>query len=296
MRLSTLHTHSNFCDGKNTIEEFCQTAWERKFISIGFSSHAPLPTAFAPPTDWHCSWENLETYAEEVRAAKKRWAGRLDVLLGLEIDYIPHWCGPGDKSFNHMDLDYRIGSVHYLIPPQGAPFTVDGPPEEWEQGIKEGFGGDADSAVTAYWTALTELVQEGGADILGHMDLIKKNNRDAHWFNPEGSAYIKGIEKALLAISRSNMVVEVNTGGLNRGSIMETYPAPAILHRLRALDVPVTINSDAHIREDVDGHYENARLALLEAGYTNQVLFIKKEPIPRTARGIETGCWICEPL
>ena len=35
--ISNLHTHTNYCDGKNSIEENIKYAIEKEFISLGFS-------------------------------------------------------------------------------------------------------------------------------------------------------------------------------------------------------------------------------------------------------------------
>ena len=41
--LQNLHTHTTYCDGKNTAEEMVQKAIELGFRSLGFSGHAPMP-------------------------------------------------------------------------------------------------------------------------------------------------------------------------------------------------------------------------------------------------------------
>ena len=44
-----LHTHSIFCDGKNTLEELIQSAIKKGFSVLGFSSHSIYPFA----ETWH---------------------------------------------------------------------------------------------------------------------------------------------------------------------------------------------------------------------------------------------------
>lgn len=41
--ISNLHTHTTYCDGKNSIEENILYAIEKNFISLGFSGHSYLP-------------------------------------------------------------------------------------------------------------------------------------------------------------------------------------------------------------------------------------------------------------
>lgn len=277
MKYSCLHTHTTFCDGKDSVEAMCQYAWERGFVSLGFSAHAPLPVDFGPETEWHLHRDRLTEYVDTVRDAKRRWQGKLQVFLGLEVDYIRNVCGPSDGRFTNLGLDYRIGSVHYLVPNQGAPFTVDGSLEELIDGIKGGYGGSANRMVEAFWTAEEQMVGLQSFDILGHLDLVKKNNRDQTLFSPAEGVYTEGADRVIQAIDPKTMVVEVNTGGMNRGTVAEPYPSAELIEKLRSRSIPMTINADAHRAEHLGGYYGEARAALLRGGYGSIVLFTGKE-------------------
>jgi histidinol-phosphatase (PHP family) len=273
MVYSCIHTHTRFCDGVGEVEDFCRGAFEKGFLSLGFSAHAPILKKTGIATDWNLGEERLGEYLEEVRGARRRWEGRLAVYLGLEVDFIPGLMGPADGDYREMGLDYVIGSVHFLVPPRGAPFTVDGPPEEMERGIREGWGGDARGAVEAYWDGLEGMLAAGGLDVLGHPDLIKKNNAGDRWFSEGEGFYRRRLGRAAALASRAGVTAEINTGGMNRKKIAVPYPSLPFLRRFREYRVPMVINADAHRREDLDGHYREARDALLAAGYTETVLF-----------------------
>ncbi|MHB9291385.1 Histidinol-phosphatase [Hollandina sp. SP2] len=288
---SCLHTHSTFCDGRDTIEHLCRRAYEKGLVSIGFSSHAPIYRKTGFHSDWHIQEDRLEAYLDTVRAVRRQWEGKIRVFLGLEIDYIPGLMGPADKDYQDLGLDYRIGSVHYVIPPQGPPFTVDDKAEVFEKGIREGFSHEPEALVEAYWDSVDRMIQAGGFDILGHTDLIKKNNspdQRKEWFSLESPGYQRRLRGIADTIGASSLVVEVNTGGLTRYKLPETYPSCALLRLLQAKHVPVIITADAHSAEDLDGHYAEARKTLLQAGYTHAVLF----------EGTEKGVpqWKEEPL
>jgi histidinol-phosphatase (PHP family) len=62
--------------------------------------------------------------------------------------------------------------------------------------------------------------------------------------------------------------VEVNTGGLARGRTSTVYPSPWVLRLLREADIPIMLNSDAHIPENIDAYLDVARGLIKEAGYT----------------------------
>jgi histidinol-phosphatase (PHP family) len=283
MKYSCIHTHTDFCDGRDTVEAMCLEAWKRGLDSLGFSSHAPIAKKTGFKTPWHLGDERLEEYLDTVRAARERWKGRLPVYLGLEVDFIGGLVGPADRDFRELGLDYIIGSVHYVVPPGGgAPFTVDGPPEEVEQGIREGFGGDPAAFVDAYWDAEGAMIRAGGFDLLGHGDLIKKNNTIPggaggpprnRWFSEEAPDYRRRVAETARLLGERGIPAELNTGGMNRGSLREPYPGPFYLGLLREQGVPVAINADAHRAEDLDGHYPQAREALRAAGYRETLLF-----------------------
>jgi histidinol-phosphatase (PHP family) len=220
--------------------------------------------------------ELLDGYLETVNAAKSRWEGRLTIYLGLEVDYVNGLMGPADKDYLEMGLDYIIGSAHYVLPSRGAPFTVDAPLEELEQGIKESYGGDTLALVEAYWDSLEGLIRGKGFDILAHPDLIKRNNAGGRLFSEDTKSYRKRIEQAAALAGEFGVTIEVNTGGMNRKHADSPYPSPHFLKLFRENNVSAVINADAHNPEDLDGHYPEARQALLAAGYIKAMLFAGK--------------------
>ena len=271
-KYSSLHTHTVFCDGEDDVETMCRHAFEKGLVSIGFSAHAPLGKT-GLELDWHLKDERLGEYLDEVRAAQRRWKGKIPVYLGLELDYIKGRRSALDMDIRELDLDYIIGSVHYVVPPQGAPFPVDYPFEEMEKNIQASLGGDGEAMMNAYWDAVLEMVNLGGFDIVGHLDLVKKSNGNDRWFDTDSKSYMQRVEEVVRAIAAAGLVVEVNTGGMNRGFLSEAYPSPSILRILRRYKVPVIITADAHRSCDLDGHYVEARQMLCNAGYTSHVFF-----------------------
>jgi histidinol-phosphatase (PHP family) len=284
MNYSCLHTHTSFCDGTGSVEDFCEAAYKKKLVSLGFSAHAPITKKTGIVSDWHLSDERFDEYRETVREAGRRWRGRLDVYLGLEVDFIENVISAEDFSRAEYDLDYIIGSVHFVTPAR----FVDGSPEEFESLVNDDFGGDAMALVDRYWDCVELMLDKGGFDIIGHADLVKKNNSGGKWFSTGDERYLKRIDRITGAIAESGLVTEVNTGGLNRGSTPEPYPSPQILRLLQKKGAPVMINADAHRPEHLDGFYGEARRLLLEAGFTRHCLF--------QGRGDGRAVWKTEPL
>jgi histidinol-phosphatase (PHP family) len=294
--LACIHTHTVFCDGKDDIETFCRAAYEKGLQSLGFSAHAPITAKTGLRTDWHLRDERLGEYLDSVHSAKKRWEGKLPVYIGLEVDFIPGITGPADKDYREMSLDYIIASVHYVLPPKGEPFTVDGPEEISRQGIKEGFGGVPMGMVESYFDSEAAMIRAGGFDVLGHPDLVKLHNKGNRLFNPQSGFYQEKIAALAELLVGTGVPSELNTGGLNRDRISECYPSLDFLKKLREQNVPIVINADAHKAEELDGHYEEARKSMLEAGYTETVIFNGK--VNGKASGLAGGkaVWKSEKL
>ncbi|MDR2864139.1 MAG: histidinol-phosphatase [Spirochaetaceae bacterium] len=289
MIYSCLHTHTELCDGSGTVEDYCNAAFEKGLVSIGFSAHAPLAKKINMPSDWHLADENVESYCALVRAEKEKWSGKLAVYLGLEVDYIKNYVSPADSDFQKLGLDFIIASVHILLPDHSPVnwaekivggkklIGVDGSEDELRILIKYGWNGDGFALAESYWEAVIEMCGQGKFDILGHCDLIKKYNGGNKFFSTKDSRYIQYVKKLASLLADLNIVVELNTGGLNRGKINECYPSLDILKIFRKKNIPVTINADAHIPAHLNGHYETARTVLLEAGYTDTMLFKGRE-------------------
>jgi histidinol-phosphatase (PHP family) len=270
---SCLHTHTDFCDGKDDVETMCRAAFEKGLAAIGFSAHAPVEHA-VERTIWHLPQARLAEYLDAVRSAKRRWTGKIGVYLGLEVDYIRGRMGPADQVYRELGLDYIIGSVHYIFPPGGGePFTVDGPKDEFERDLHIHFDGDAEALAAVYWETAAEMIRSGGFDILGHLDLVKKNNPGGRWFSAAAPYSPEQAAALIPLIAGSGCVVEVNTGGMNRGFFDEPYPSPWFLSLLREAAVPVIITADAHSTAHLGGHYREAGEILLKAGYRRVSVF-----------------------
>ncbi|MDR0410572.1 MAG: histidinol-phosphatase [Treponema sp.] len=261
---SSLHTHTVFCDGTDDVETMCRAAHEKGLKAIGFSAHAPIYEKTGWKSNWHL--RDLDGYIVEIQSAKERWNGRLAVYAGLEVDFIKGLMGPVD--FKDKGFDYLIGSVHYLTSPSGGEhFAVDGSVAELERGVE--LFGSADAMVNAYWDAEEALIAEGGFDILGHIDLIKKNNARGAYFSQTTPFYVERFIHIadLIAHAKSNITIEVNTGGLNRGKTTEIYPSPTFLRLLWKRNIPVILTSDAHCADHLDGNYAVGRVEMKKAGY-----------------------------
>ena len=234
--ISTFHTHSTWCDGKNTVEEMIVGAIERKFDAIGFTSHAMFPYF----EDWSLGPKAAKEYVACVRAAAEKYAKYIKVYCGLETDYLPGVTTPEKSRYADYGLDYIIGSLHWALadyspqPGMRNPFrsespigpdgllapafvSVDHTPQILADGLRDSFGGSPRALITAYHEQLREMVSSFDFDILGHPDLYRKYNVKHPFFDETESWYREELVKSADAIAASGKLVEVNTGAIGRG-------------------------------------------------------------------------------
>lgn len=272
--ITNYHTHSSFCDGKGQLEDYVKYAISRDFHTLGFSGHAPLPF----PNDWTMNEENLSTYIREVLALKERYRDSLEICLGLETDYLDKKHNPAHPKYKALGLDYQIGSVHHLYSPERTEFLqVDYTKEELELLLKDTFDKDIKALVSTYYRMVREMVQTGGFEILGHLDLVKKQNRGNVYFDETEKWYKREIEKTLETVAETDVILEINTGAMARGYTAEPYPSPWIIDRAAELKIPVTINSDAHRPEWLDYGFEEAENLARAAGYSSKIVYTEGE-------------------
>lgn len=236
-----LHSHTQFCDGRGTMDQFARAAADAGILHYGFTPHSPVP--FDTPCNMKA--DDVPAYLAEVERIRKKY-DTVQFYAGMEIDYLgPDW-GPAHPYFAGLDLDYSIGSVHFL-PAKSDPsrfIDVDGRPERFVQYMHEYFDDDIEYVVEEFYRRSSAMVRAGGFDILGHLDKIGAN----------ASHYLPGIERrrryldALNAlvddVIASGVCVEINTKSLAQTGRL--FPRETVVARLYRAHVPLLVNSDTH--------------------------------------------------
>jgi histidinol-phosphatase (PHP family) len=267
MSLANYHTHSCFCDGEGEPESYVIEAIERGLDAIGFSSHAPISFF----KSYVMEDSKLLTYCDLIKKLKVKYQDKIQIYLGLEIDYIPDAIGPGSPQFKDLGLDYTIGSIHFIKNPHKDEYwEVDESPAALEKLIREIFKGNIHNFISYYFLLIRQMIKEHKPDIIGHLDLIKKFNSNNEFFNEDDELYIKEVKETLRVIAAAGSVLEINTGGISRGYIKTLYPSTWIIKECKRLGIPIILNSDAHSPKSVDAFFDQALEILLEAGYSQQ--------------------------
>ena len=249
-----LHNHTTRCNhAKGSMESYIERAIELGIDIYGFSEHAPMDF----DEQYRLKFEEMPNYVSDVLTLKEKYKDDIKILLGYEVDYLK---GHMDKRVINADVDYMIGSIHFL-----GEWGFDNP-----EFINEYKNKNIDNIWQEYFNNVEAMAKMGQFDIVGHLDLIKIFN-----FIPKKDIRLIA-NKALKAIKNSGMVIELNTAGL-RKPCKEIYPSPLLLEMAYELDIPITFSSDAHAIGQVGYKYDEATTLAKNIGYRQAVTFNQRE-------------------
>lgn len=236
------------------LERVVEVARRKGLVEVGLSEHVFRFVEFAEVIgDWwndtddpqrlkdHCkqyvaehATQSVRSYLDLIREAQARG---LAVKAGIEVDYYPGRMERVSEFLFPLDLDFVLGSVHWL----GAwGFDNEEVSSEWEKR-------DPDDIYEQYFDHLVELATTGVAHVLAHPDLPKKFGHRPRRFDLN-SAFARLVK----VCSELGVGVEVSSAGW-RMPAHEQYPAVQLLQIADSNGIQLTTASDAHVPELV-GH------------------------------------------
>lgn len=258
--LYDMHMHTPLCKhARGEPEAYAEVAQQRGLKGIVFTCHNPTNDGWSPNV--RMSMAEFDGYVEMIGRARLAWAGRIDVRLGLECDYVPGMEPWLERLLAMAEFHHVLGSVHpHLDDYRDRYFT-----------------GDIAAFQRTYFEHQALAAESGLFDTIAHPDLIK-NSAPSGW----GSDRVMDVVRRCLdRIAAADTAMELNTSGLNK-RVAEMNPGSPILVEMRERDIPVVVNSDAHDPQRVAAAFEEALETLAAVGYTHThiVLDRKREAIP----------------
>ena len=247
------HSHTQFCDGRESMARMAGQALACGMKHYGFTPHSPIPL----PSSCNMSALVVPDYVAEFQRLKELYAGRINLYLSMEIDYLGDRWGATNPYFDTIPLDYRLSSVHFVSTPDGErEVDVDGRPQNFRAKMAEHFDNDIHYVVDSFYARTLAMIEKGGFDILGHFDKIGFN---ASSFSPgieNEPWYRRHIDNVIDAVRATDIIVEINTKAypapvgstLAQEAVYEPrlFPSPDVIRRLVSAGLPLAANSDAH--------------------------------------------------
>lgn len=266
MRLVDYHVHTSLCNHAEGGMDACvRRAADLGLSEIAFLDHLTLRES---GHDNSMSETEVGLYHGAVMRLKRRYAGRIIVRAGLEVDHDPANRDRAVRIANRFSFDLITASVHFsdkynFVSRRAARNHVGVTDDDW---------------AAAYLDCLSDMLDEPFFDVAGHLDVFKKFGR------PVSPWMLERLRGLVRRMAGAGIVMELNTGGFDHQT-GETYPGRAVLEMAAAEGLGVTLGSDAHSPGEVGRHFGAAVRLLRETGHRNIVLFRgrKKRPIPLPA-------------
>ncbi len=227
-----LHVHSNYSYDNhqiNTMEKNIIVAIERGIEVLCFTDHIEC-----------CHFNTFDNFPfdgrqKEFERLKAKYGKQIKLLLGFEMGSPHHH--PKELAFlRSLCPDMIIGSVHF--PAYYNKITWRMSPEEYRK---------------LYNEEVRKMVEYGGFDVLGHMDMPKK-------YQPDYVADKQFLTETLRICVQNGIVPEMNTSSLRKSNVepvtTETMISAQMAQTYAQLGGKyVTISSDSHHFETVGSSF-----------------------------------------
>lgn len=230
------HVHTDLCDGRDTPEQMAQAAYEMGLSRLGFSGHGY--TSF--DDDFCMSLKNELEYRRRIAALKEQYRGKMEILCGIEQDFFA-----GKPDFGY---DYVIGSVHYVKLGENY-LSVDHAEEISLNGVRKYFDSDFYALAEHFYATAAQVVEQTGADIIGHFDILTKFNEGGRYFDEEHPRYKAAWKAAADRLLAAGKPFEINVGAVSRGYRTAPYPSLSIAKYISDSGGSFILSSDSHSTE-----------------------------------------------
>ncbi|MBQ6719768.1 MAG: histidinol-phosphatase [Oscillospiraceae bacterium] len=223
--IANYHTHTWRCNHATGDEEsYVKAALESGFSILGFSDHAPQ----CFPDNYHSTirmeLEQLRDYCDTILALRKKYAGNIDIPLGLELEYYPGSLPKLLPILKDHGIEYAILGQHFLGNEAGQPYA--------------GRATEDVSILDGYCRQSMDAMQTGLFTYFAHPDLIR--------YVGEDRVYRRHMRRLCQEAKSCGLPLEINMLGIWSG---RHYPQERFWELAAEEGCSVVIGCDAHAPE-----------------------------------------------
>lgn len=255
------HMHSQYsCDAHDTMEAMCRASIGAGLDEIAFTDHLDVH-----PLDNCPGFYRPTEYFLELERCRELFADQLTIRSGVEVGDSHRFDSEVAAIVNAYPYDFAIGSVHWIDDeaPFGAPF--------FQNHL-------ASWAYEGYFRELSRLARADHFDVIGHIDLIKREGTE-YYGAFSADDYAETLREILRMLIERGKGIEINTSGVRR-SACEPCPGPPILRWYAELGGEIlTIGSDSHRVEHVGLYRQEAVEMARLAGLRWLTTFKERQPV-----------------
>jgi len=239
------HVHTSLCHhASGTMEEYVRAAIKKGLHRLVFLEHLEVGVHYFETT-WLNSVD-FRRYFDEGNRLKERYAGLIDIGLGVEVGYNP--------SAEAEILDFlakytwdRIGLSYHYFEENGRHINMLSRKKvNWDEFSRIGVS----KVIGSYFDGLISAVHNIPAQVLCHLDAVLRFHPDLYF----DDRHKDQIAVLLDAVGHKAMALEINTSGyVHRGS---PYPQAWIVEKAVEKGIHLSLGSDAHRPEDVGRYFD----------------------------------------
>lgn len=223
--IANYHTHTWRCNhATGREEEYVQAALERKFEILGFSDHSPHAFPDGYVSGFRMGMEQLKDYCDTVRLLQKKYADRIALPLGMEIENYPSLLPHTLSVLRDAGVEYLILGQHFVGDEMGEHYS--GSPTADPEILKR------------YCRQAMDAMQTGLFTYLCHPDLIH--------FKGDESLYRQQMRQLCREANSCSVPLELNMLG---SWARRQYPALRFWQIAAEEGNQVILGCDAHAPE-----------------------------------------------
>ncbi len=278
MKLVDCHTHTQFSvDSEADINECADRAAELGLVAYAITDHCECNGWYEKEhyseNEWHlCESfdyaKDFEGSVSAVTALKEKYAGRLNLLCGVELGQILHDTVAAKIVNADKRVDFIIGSVHQVLGEQDFYFI------DYEKLTMDEIYG----LLERYFSEVYDLSRTDLFDVIGHITYCLRYMKQRNGIEADISRYDDIIAETFRNLAVSGRGIEINTSGIRQG-FGDCFPNLKYVKLFRDMGGEIiTIGSDAHTVGDIGANAADGIETARAAGFTRIAYFKKRRP------------------
>lgn len=260
--LLDVHVHSVYShDGREKVSDIALRAGKLGLAALCLTDHCEMNSDDLPAVE-----DNILRSVREMQSLRERHSDDVLLLAGIELGQGTQNPEEAKRFLKAAPFDFVIGSLHNLAGEEDFYFL-------------KYTTGNAPQYLERYFDELSELVNWGEFDALGHMTYPLRYMSQQLPQMPDMQPYQEKIDVILQSLAKQNKALEINTSGL-RTSYVATYPGIEYVRRFKELGGKmVTLGSDAHTVADIGSGIRAGAEIAKQAGFDHLTYFVKRAPV-----------------
>lgn len=219
---SNYHTHTARCKhAYGSDREYVEAAIAAGLKTLGISDHVPLPYKNGYVSNLRMSAEDIGEYFSSFEALREEYRGRIELLIGFEVEYFPKMFDELLAMLADYPCDYLLLGQHEIEDEQGEPF------------IGKAF--DDEKTLERHADMTIEAINTGEFLYLAHPDIAN--------FTGSERFYMKQARRICRAAREADLPLEVNILGMRE---LRWYPRGLFFEAAAEEGNTLILGVDAH--------------------------------------------------